>query len=192
MRRYNHFTKHNLRWSAAHWAMRENCFIQTSSERISKNCIRTYYLHNLGSNSRDTPLTVFVFSTPLQQTTITFIISGKKGTTIRLVYLSRRMASLPLTWNLLSSASTPMIKAPRRVLAASIRLILRDEDLKCGSKPKPSKHSDMHAHNALYTVFPITWNWYSKHLNYHCCCELLRRSRLNYKLHRCNSTRKVM
>jgi hypothetical protein len=49
-----------------------------------------------------------------------------------------------------------MTEALKRESAARIRLIFRDEDLKCGSKPKPSKHSGMHAHIALYTVFPIT------------------------------------
>jgi hypothetical protein len=29
---------------------------------------------------------------------------------------------------------------------------------KCGSKPTPSKHSDMHAHTALYTLHFISHN----------------------------------
>jgi hypothetical protein len=45
-----------------------------------------------------------------------------------------------------------------RERAARIRLIFRDEDLKSGSKPKPSKYSDTHAHTALHTLHCISHN----------------------------------
>jgi hypothetical protein len=115
------------------------------------------------------PLNVLVFSTPWQQTTISFLIPVTKGSAIRL-YLSRRMASLRLTWNLSSLAGTPMIEVATREIAATIRLIFRN-DLKCGSKPKSGKYSDMRAYTALYTVLPTSWNWYLDHIYYHCCCK---------------------